>query len=249
MPQKGRSFIRGTEYRHSNHVPYCDNGWSVHSWKIKTLTLEIDKNQPRRYRVCTHCNEIRAMGVNTKKTMLFNIHKPIGQSCQPYQPMDDLDELDTVIYKRHPIDLWSIILKRVMGKINPIEIKDEDKVQTRVGVDICKCHGRYINSCPFKGKQEPNKPLLTQEMKQSIKPLEKPWCDIPLPLGPKKQLMTCKEFYERWNYHHGKAQTYLEYWAIHKKLPPGSTDTETPKFLMDDPNDVLEGPFIQLSLG
>ncbi len=238
------ALIRGTEYRHSNHQSYCDDGYSMHSWKIKFLSLPMDNGKKRKYRLCMNCNEVRAMGMPSKVT---DIIKPQSRGSEPYQPLDDLDDWERENIKRPALELWSVLLRRVVFKLNPIKITEEEKVQCRPGVELCSCHGRYKKDCPFESNP-PNKPLLTQEMKQAIKPLEPPWCDIPLPIGPRKTMMTSKDFHKRWNTIHGKTKTYLEYYSVFKTLPPHSTNTEIPKFLLEDPNDIIDGQFIQLSL-
>lgn len=227
---------------------YCSNGYSIHSWKIVEKTNDIHPDEKKKYRVCKICDESRPMWINPTINNKC-LTTPDTWTGGPYQPLDDLDEL--IIQRRNPMYLWKKLLFRVRCKLNPIVIDPTKTVSCVPGVDVCSCHGRYNHMCPNYGRTEKEKEpgVMSWEKTKHIKPLEEPWCDIPLPIGPNKQLMSSKDFYKRWNTVHGKALDYLKYYNAYKCFPSEIIHGKTPKFLMEDPNYVLEGQFIQLSLG
>ena len=219
----------------------CPNGYNIHNWRYKKIKTVKHPTEEKKYRVCSHCKEARPMFINPP----INLLTTRSWGCGPYQPLDDLDELDVVI--RPSMVLWKLLLVRVLAKLNPIVIKDKDIIQCRRGIETCSCHSRYKRDCPFENVLIDNGGAMNWENTKHIKPLEEPWCDIPLPLGPNGRMMTSKEFYIKWNKVHGKALDYLKHHYAHKKLPDNPHE-DSPKWLMDSDTTILEGEFIQLSL-
>lgn len=220
----------------------CTNGYDIHNWRTKKIKTVKHPQEEKKYRVCNNCKEARPMYVNKEVKLLTE--RLWG--CGDYQPLDDIDDL--YVTRRPPMDLWKLLLTRVLKKLNPLVIEDKDIIHCRRDVDTCKCHGRYMRDCPFDGKPTVDYGgTMSWGNTKHIKPLEKPWCDIPLPLGPNGLMMTSKEFYAKWKRVHGKSLEYLKYHHAHQKFPENPRE-KSPKWLMDSDTTILEGEFIQLSL-
>jgi len=231
------------------HDNYCSNGYTLHSWKIVSKTSLFHPDEEKRYRVCKICDEERPMWVKSCVKDSVNVSKQSIKCCLEYQPLDDLDEYINKQKSREPLFLWKLILKRVRQKLNPINLENEKTITCKPNIDLCVCHGLYKHMCPLKDQNPTsNNGVLSWEKTKHIDPLKEPWCDIPLPIGPRRKLMTSSQFYEKWNTIHGKALDYLKYYSAFSCLPPMSVSTETPKFLIDNENDILEGEFIQLKI-
>ena len=221
----------------------CPNGHNLHNWRYKKIKTVKHPQEEKKYRVCSHCKEARPMFINPQ----INLLTKRSWGCGPYQSLDDLDELDVI--HRPPLKLWELLLTRVVNKLNPLVIEDKDIIHCRTGIDTCSCHSRYIKDCPFDGKPVVgNTGAMGWDNTKHIKPLEEPWCDVPLPLGPNGAMMTSKEFYTKWNRIHGKSLEYLKHYSVYKNPPQYNDSKKSPKWLMDSNTTILEGEFIQLSL-